>query len=416
MAPMESSEQIGDLIQKAFRTNQETASTLVKLIAKDASELGKKEDGPIKIMTFCGTHEWTVTNYGLRSLLPQNVELVPGPGCPVCVTPSSQVEELVKLAGEGIVVYSYGDGLRLPSAKVRKGETRTLQEARARGADVRIVYSFLDAVKDARAHGRKSVFFGMGFETITPSYSALFSKGLVPGNLSFLSSVKLTPPAMKYVIKLYAERGLLPLSGIIAPGHVSAIIGAKTWEFLPRNYGLPTVVSGFEPLDVLYSIAEILRMHRDSAPAVVNEYQRLVSWEGNIDAKGANAEVMSEVMAGWRGIGFIPKSGFRLNEGLSKTFEASYNYGIEDPEAESFVMTQAGSNPYGRDLPPGCRCGEVVVGLAKPTDCPMFKKACRPNNAWGPCMVSAEGTCRVWALYGGDGTMRPETASAGVKQ
>lgn len=390
-----------NIMQRAFRYNKEMAATLVKLIHKDAEELRKSfEEEPIKIMTFCGTHEWTVTNYGLRSLFPKNLELVPGPGCPVCVIPSTQVEDLIKLAMDGLIVYTYGDGLRLPSAKVRKGEIRSLQDAKARGADVRIVYSFLDAVKDARTHGKQSVFFGMGFETITPSYSMLFERGLVPENLTFLSSAKLTPPAMKFVIKLYIERGLLPLRGIIAPGHVSAIVGAKEWEFLPKQFGLPTVVSGFEPLDVLYSVAEILRMVRNSRCAVVNEYQRLVSWEGNLQAKAANKTILDEVMTGWRGIGFIPRSGYKLKGLIGKIHDATVAYGLQDSSAEDFVLTQARTDAYAKDIPPGCRCGEVVLGIAKPTDCPMFMKACTPATAWGPCMVSAEGTCRVWALYG----------------
>jgi hydrogenase expression/formation protein HypD len=385
--------------QNAFRANDDVTQALVHLITKDANVLWNRLEEPIKIMTFCGTHEWTVTRYGLRSLLPPCVELVPGPGCPVCVTPSSQVEQLVKLAMEGVIVYSYGDGFRLPTARTRKTDARSLQDAKAKGADVRVVYSFLDAVKDAKEHGRRAVFFGMGFETITPSYSTLFKKGLVPLNLSFLSAVKLTPPAMKYVIEIYADRGLLPLSGIIAPGHVSAILGAKVWDFLPRDYNLPTVVSGFEPLDVLYSVAEILKMVRHSSPRLFNEYQRLVTWNGNIGAKAANSKVMEEVMAGWRGIGPIPQSGYDLRQEFGTMFDAVKNHGLVS--AMNGESSQGTNVSFESELPPGCKCGEVVIGAAKPNECPMFMKGCTPENAWGPCMVSAEGTCRVWAVDGG---------------
>lgn len=392
-----------DLFQNAFRTNGNAAIALSGLIEKDASLLWNRHEQPVKIMTFCGTHEWTVTRYGLRSLLPASVELVPGPGCPVCVTPSSQVEQLVNLAMEGLIVYSYGDGFRLPIARQRKGDARSLQDARAKGADVRVVYSFLDAVRDAKTHGKKAVFFGMGFETITPSYSMLFREGLVPQNLSFLSAVKLTPPAMKHMIKVYADKGLLPLDGIIAPGHVSAVLGAKVWDFLPKEHGLPTVVSGFEPLDVLYSVAEILRMLRNSTPALFNEYQRLVTWNGNIEAKAANSKVMEEVTAGWRGIGPIPLSGYGLKEELGKVFDVAKNLGLDASLQED--------SQYEMELPPGCRCGDVIIGAAKPNECPMFMKGCTPENAWGPCMVSAEGTCRVWAMHSGVATVGPLLAS-----
>ena len=370
-----------DSLTTAFRSNEATASTLVRLIKKDADLLREKTDDPIKIMTFCGTHEWSVNHYGLRSLMPDNIELVPGPGCPVCVTPSSDVEKLVKLASEGIIVYTYGDGLRLPTTKT--GKMRSLEEAKSKGASVRIVYSFLDAMKDARAHGKDSVFFGMGFETITPSYSNLFARGMVPNNLSFLSSVKLTPAAAKMTIGLYKERAL-PLKGVIAPGHVSAVIGAKEWEFLPKEYSLPTVISGFEPLDVLLSIAQLLRMIRESKAELFNEYRRLVTWKGNTAAKKANEIVFHEEEAGWRGIGPIPNSGFKLNE---QVHDAESVFGLSSNKESSFE----------NDVPPNCRCGEVVLGMTKPTGCPMFGKACTPDRPWGPCMVSAEGTCRVWA-------------------
>jgi len=390
---------LSEIMQRAFRDNQEAAKTLIKLIKKDVMELVRLSDEPIKIMTFCGTHEWTITYHGLRYLLPPEVELIAGPGCPVCVTPATYVEELVKLAMDGVIVYTYGDGYRLPTSKVGGGRIRSLQDARALGADIRVVYSFLDAVRDAKKHNRDAVFFGIGFETITPSYSGLFKEMRVPRNLSFLSAVKLTPPAMKYVIKLYKERGILPLSGVIAPGHVSAIIGAKEWMFLPTQFGLPTVIAGFEPIDILYAIAKLIRMKREKKPGVINEYRRLVRWEGNIVAKNVNNTVFQEFMSGWRGIGFIPRSGYRLKEPVAKLFDAVEVFGLREARPEDYVLTQASDDPIRRDIPPGCRCGEVVLGIAKPTDCPLFMRSCTPNKPFGPCMVSAEGTCRVWAMY-----------------
>ena len=382
-----------DVLTSAFRSNQGTASTLVRLIRKDAEIIARKTDDPIKIMTFCGTHEWSVSHFGLRSLMPSSVELVAGPGCPVCVTPSEDVENLVKLAGEGVIVYTYGDGLRLPTTRIGGNAARSLQEAKVRGASVRTVYSFLDAMRDAKTHGKDSVFFGLGFETITPSYSTVFKKGMVPNNLSFLSSVKLTPAAAKMTIGLYKEKGL-SLRGVIAPGHVSAVIGAKEWEFLPNEFGLPTVISGFEPLDVLYSIAEVLRMIRESKTELVNEYRRLVTWEGNESAKKANRIVFDEEETGWRGIGSIPNSGYRLNQHFGETYDVEKVFGLK----------QTATLPLESDIPPICKCGEIVLGITKPTGCPMFGKACTPDRPWGPCMVSAEGTCRVWATSNGVST------------
>ena len=183
--------------------------------------------------------------------MPPNVGLVAGPGCPVCVTPSAHVENLVKLASEGVIVYTYGDGLRLPTTKIGGGRARSLQEAKARSANVKIVYSFLDAIRDAKSHGKGLCLLRHGLRNDNSELQVtLFNRGMGPSNLTFLSSVKLTPAAAKLTINLYQKRGLLPLNGIIAPGHVSAVIGAKEWEFLPRDFGLPTVISGFEPLDV----------------------------------------------------------------------------------------------------------------------------------------------------------------------
>lgn len=388
-----------DVIPKIFRENQDFASQVVSLIHKYAEELKSKfGDEPIKIMNFCGTHEWTITHYGLRSLMPPNVELIAGPGCPVCVTPSSLIEEAIKLSRDGIIVYTYGDGFRLPTTQVRSGYVRSLKEAKALGADVRVVYSFLDAVKDAREHGKPSVFLGIGFETTSPSYSLLIKEGKVPANLAFMSAIRLTPPAQKFTIKLHTERGLLPIRGVIAPGHVSAVVGAKSWAFLPRDFNLPTVVSGFEPIDVLLSVLEILKMLKNGEAKLVNEYKRLVSWEGNVYAQQANKEVFEEEMSVWRGIGYIPRSGLRLKEAF-KRIDAYEQYGVKPPSAESAVLTNA-TVKLNSDVPPGCRCGEVTVGIAKPTDCPMFMKTCTPDRPWGPCMASSEGTCRVWATSG----------------
>jgi hydrogenase expression/formation protein HypD len=400
------------VIEDAFRNNRELASSLVRIIEKYAGKIDKEQLGdsaPIKIMHFCGTHEWTITHYGLRSLLPQNVELVAGPGCPVCVVPSNYIDLSVKLSLEGCVVYTYGDALRLPSTKP-KSQARSLLDAKALGGEVKVVYSFLDAVRDAKTHSRDSVFLGIGFETVLPMYGFLFHKKEVPTNLKFLSLVRLTPPAMKYTIKLYRERGLLPIMGVIAPGHVSTVIGGEEWRFLPMNFNLPTVVAGFEPIDVLMAIASILKMINDKKPDLEIEYKRLVKTDGNPQVRRVIEEVFQPVYAAWRGIGMIARSGLKLRPEFGQAYDAFEYFGIKDVSPSEYVMTHAHFGDAGSyDIPPNCRCGEVVLGISKPTDCPLFMKSCTPESPWGPCMVSSEGTCNVWAKYGQMEKIKMET-------
>jgi hydrogenase expression/formation protein HypD len=373
------------------------ATVALKAIRDYAEVLRKAGLAPVKVMNFCGTHEWTAVRYGIRSLLPREVELVAGPGCPVCVTPGAIVEYAVKLAMDGIRVYTFGDSFKAPSTSTRS--PRSLAEARSMGADVRVVYSFYDAVASARGDGRESVFLGIGFETTAPSYAIPMATGKVPRNLKLLSALRLTPPVMRYTVKLYRERGLLPIRGVVAPGHVSAVTGASAWEFLPREFGIPTAVSGFEGVDLVVSVAAILRMLVEGRPGVYLEYRRVVSWSGNPVAKKYIAEVFEEVDSAWRGIGYIPKSGLALRERY-REFDAYYEYGLKPPGPGGYVLTTASSTPD-VDLPPGCRCGEVVLGIAKPIQCPMFMSSCTPERPYGPCMVSSEGTCLIWARFGG---------------
>ncbi len=371
-------------ISAPFR-DPEISRLIVGKIARIAGDL----DDHVKIMDFCGTHEWTITHYGIRSLMPDNVELVAGPGCPVCITPGYYVDIAVKLAMEGVRVFTFGDVYRLPGSS--KGAPRNLEEARSEGADVKIVYSLADAVK-LSSDGKESVFLAVGFETTAPATLGPIYRGAVPDNLSFIVVHRLTPPITKYVLENYPQS---PIRGIIAPGHVSAITGAAEWKFVAEDYGIPVVVSGFEPVDVLLSILEILRQVRDGRAELVNEYSRVVRWEGNLRAKEIMRSTCEVVEAGWRGIGFVPESGLRLRKGYSK-YDALVRYGIPELSKEAWL----------EDLPPGCRCAEVTLGMAKPTDCPLFRKVCTPERPYGPCMVSSEGTCLIWAKYGGDELLR----------
>ncbi|MET1160140.1 MAG: hydrogenase formation protein HypD [Thermoprotei archaeon] len=351
---------------------------IVEKIHEYALKLSEKGYDNIKIMNFCGTHEWTITHYGLRSLMPGNVELIAGPGCPVCITPGYYVDLLIDLAMEGYTILSYGDSYRLPGTRI-KG-IRSLFDARVHGADTRIVYSFLDAIRIARENpSRKFIFFAVGFETTMPTTALPLYRGLVPENLLILSAYRLTPPIMKYLLD---EKPEAVLHGVIAPGHVSSVIGAYSWIFLPRIYGVPTVVAGFEPIDVLLAILYILQMLYEGKPRLVNEYTRVVKPHGNLEAKKTMWSVYRVIDAYWRGIGVVKSSGAVHKDEYVK-YDLFRVMGIEDKPRE--------------DKLPGCKCADITLGLAKPTDCPLFMRICTPNNPYGPCMVSSEGTCKIWA-------------------
>jgi len=347
--------------------------------------LARRIEGRVKVINFCGTHEHTVSRYGLRSLMPSNVELVAGPGCPVCVTPSRAIEYCIKLATEGFTIITFGDVVRVPTIRSVEGMNSLLDAKRA-GYDVRIVYSFLDATKIARELGKQCIFLAIGFETTVPGYASLLSLGKVPRNLLIMSVARLTPPIMRYVVELHRDALREERIGVIAPGHVSTIVGASTWSFLPQEYGVPTVVAGFEPLDVLVAIAEILRMFVEKRIGIVNEYRRAVTWNGNLYARKLIEEVFEVVDAWWRGIGMVPSSGLVLRDRY-REWCAYRELGLEHPIDDELEVR-------------GCRCGDVLLGLAKPVDCPNFGRGCRPEHPLGPCMVSSEGSCRIWYEYG----------------
>lgn len=368
--------------------SKELAQHITKLVHRLASELAQRGRKTVKLMNFCGTHEWTTVHYGIRSLMPPTVELVAGPGCPVCITPSYCVENAIELALDGITVYTFGDAYKLPAVKRVRG-ARSLAEAKAQGGDVKVVYSFLDAVKQARASGRESVFLAIGFETTAPSYALPLSRGDVPGNLKLLTALRLTPPAARHAILTTIERGLEPVSGIIAPGHVSTVIGAEPWDRLAKELGLPAVVSGFEPVDLLVSISILLEMILNGVSGARIEYTRVVTWGGNALAKRLIEEVFETADSHWRGLGLIAASGLELR-GPYRAYDAYDAYGLRKVEE-------------GEDSLSGCRCPEVIMGLAKPVECPLFMKICTPSKPYGPCMVSSEGACAIWARFGGGG-------------
>lgn len=346
---------------------------LAKRVAGHIHELSPEY--PVKFCHVCGTHEWTVTHFGLRELLPKNVEVIAGPGCPVCVLPASEIDEAIELALEGVTVTTFGDVLRVP------GSSASLADARAKGGDVRIVYGVGDAVKMAENEpGKDFAFFAVGFETTAPTTANEVLRR-PPKNLSFLVCHRLIPPAMELLLGI----GDLHIDGFIAPGHVSTVIGLSPYEVFPSAYHLPVVVAGFEPLDVLFAIDMLLKQLKDNVARLENEYGRAVKLEGNMKALGLVDRAFDTVDGYWRGLGRLPSSALALKAEFEKW----------DSRRKHELKVRAG-----RDLLPGCQCHLVMIGKIKPNDCPLFMKICKPESPKGACMVSIEGTCRIWASHG----------------
>jgi hydrogenase expression/formation protein HypD len=333
---------------------------------------------PVRLMEFCGGHTHAIFRYGLRQMLPPTVELRSGPGCPVCVTASADLDWAIALAKlPGVILTTFGDMLKVP------GSRGSLQTARAEGADVRIVYSTLDALQIAGENlGRSVVFLGVGFETTAPTVAASIVEAAAKGleNFFVFSLHKLTPPATRAIL----DAGEVRLSGIIGPGHVTTVIGSDAWQFLPRDYSVPVAVAGFEPLDILQAVAELVEIAEAGHPELVNVYSRSVRPEGNRTARSVMERVFDVSEAEWRGLGRVPASGLTLRPEYAR-FDAAAAFPVElDPPQE----------------PGGCRCGDVLRGAVEPPDCSLFRRVCTPAQPVGPCMVSAEGACAAWYRYG----------------
>lgn len=348
------------------------AARLISAIRREARELP-----PVRLMEVCGTHTVAIRRAGIPRLLPPSVELVSGPGCPVCVTPNETLDQAIAIAGlPEVTVASFGDMLRVP------GTASSLAQARARGAEVRVVYSPLDAVRLARERPeRRVVFLSVGFETTAPTAAAaLLSAQDVP-NFFLFSAHKLVPPALS---ALFA-RPDFAVHGLLLPGHVSTIIGADAYRPLADERRVPCVVAGFEPADVLLSILMLLRQLRTNRAEVEIEYRVAVSGPGNTRARELMARVFVPVASRWRGLGEIPQSGLALRPEFAAR-DAGRVFAVSVPESAE---------------PAGCLCGQVLVGALRPTGCPLFGGACRPARPIGPCMVSNEGTCAAYYRYGG---------------
>jgi hydrogenase expression/formation protein HypD len=345
-------------------------------LAKKVTEHIKKlaPSYPVKFCHVCGTHEWAITHYGLRSLLPDSVDVIAGPGCPVCVLPAADIDEAIDLTEKGITVTSFGDLIRVP------GSETSLQKAKAEGGDVRIVYSPKDAIQMAEKNPDKDfVFFAVGFETTSPS-TAIEVLNKPPENFSFLVSHRLIPPAMELLLGL----GDLHIDGFIAAGHVSTIIGMKPYEVFPKSYGMPTVTAGFEPLDVLFAVDMLLKQLKEGVARLENEYKRVVSWTGNVKAQKLVEQVFDVTDGNWRGLGKLPKSALMLKEEF-EPYDARKKYDLHIEDS--------------RDILKGCLCHLIMIGKIKPPECPSYMTSCVPEAPKGACMVSNEGTCRIWAKH-----------------
>ncbi len=329
------------------------------------------------LMEVCGTHTVAIARNGIRDLMPEGIRLASGPGCPVCVTSNHDIDKVIALARiPGVIITTFGDMTRVP------GSTSSLLAEQAAGADVRIVYSPLDALAIAQENPeREVVFVGVGFETTTPLVAMAIKRARALGltNFSVYGAHKNMPGALEVIINDPA----LEVNALILPGHVSTIIGVEPYRFLAEKYGIPGVITGFEPVDVLQGIAMLMRQLHEGRADIEIAYARGVMPEGNPVAMAAIDEVFETCAATWRGLGEIPGSGYRIREEYAD-FDAMKRF---DPEVEPTIE------------PKGCRCGDVLRGIMAPSECPLFRKVCTPENPVGPCMVSGEGSCAAYYRY-----------------
>jgi hydrogenase expression/formation protein HypD len=343
------------------------------------SRIQQRSKRRARFMEFCGGHTVTIFRYGIRQLLPPSIEMVSGPGCPICVTANADLDKAIALAKiPGVIITTFGDMLKVP------GSYSSLEKAKAEGAEVRTVYSALDALDIAQANPPKSVvFLGIGFETTAPTIAASILQAEEKGikNYYVLSLHKVCPP----VIKALLDSGEVELQGLVCPGHVSAVIGSYPWEFIANEYNIPCVISGFEPLDILQCVEMLVEQVEKGESRVEIAYKRGVRPEGNQIALKLMERVFEPSPARWRGMGEIDSSGLKLKAEY-KSFDAEIAFDIKTKPAVEHK---------------GCICGEILRGVKTPADCRLFAKACTPENPIGPCMVSAEGSCSAYYLYGG---------------
>jgi hydrogenase expression/formation protein HypD len=348
-------------------------------LLREIAGLAGLADRPLRLMEVCGTHTIAIFRSGIRSLLPGAIELISGPGCPVCVTPAGEIDRAIALScREDVILATFGDLMRVP------GSSASLNQVRAQGGAVRVVLSPLDAVQMAQENPDKAVcFFGVGFETTSPAIAATVKEAGRRGlaNFYLLSSQRLIPPAIRALL----SGNRVKIDGFILPGHVSVIIGEAPYRFIAEEFGIPGVITGFEPLDILEGIYMLLRQIKEGRRAIEIQYSRAVKEEGNQRAKTIMEEVFAPCDASWRGLGMIPMSGLMLRDEFAA---------MDAVRVFDLPYVEVGD-------PPGCLCSEVLQGLRRPPECPLFGTQCTPEAPVGACMVSTEGSCAAYYKYGG---------------
>ncbi|HET9598009.1 MAG TPA: hydrogenase formation protein HypD [Anaeromyxobacteraceae bacterium] len=365
------------LSQLKFR-DPARAKALATALAREVEAIGR---APVSVMHVCGSHEQSIARFGLRAVFPKNLNVIMGPGCPVCVTDMPEVDEAVALALAGHRVATYGDMVKVP------GTVRSLADAQADGGKIEVVYSVGQAVELARKHpDEQVVFFASGFETTAVATAAVLANG-VPANFSVLSAHKYIPPAMEIV----AEMPDTHIEGFLAAGHAASITGAAVFEPFVRKHRIPVVVGGFEPLDVLAALVKLVELVKEKRAEVANMYPRVVSWEGNRPAQEKLWRVFKPIGGRWRGIAHIPNGNLRLRDEWAHV-DARRRFRID----VQGLWDQAPSA-----LAQKCICGDIMAGTRTPSDCELFGKECVPESPVGACMVSSEGSCKIWHTYGG---------------
>ena len=359
--------------------DRKTVSELAATLQKVVDECGRR----VAVMHVCGSHEQAIAKFGLRSVFPENLDVIMGPGCPVCVTDLPEVDEAVVLALQGVQIASYGDMLRVP------GSVKSLNDI---GENIHVVYSPVQADELARKMPDRQVcFFASGFETTAVATAAVLVDD-PPENFSVLSAHKYIPPVMEIVAEMPQTR----VEGFLAAGHAATITGWGIFEAFVERHDLPVVVAGFEPADILAGLVELVALVRDGQPRVVNTFPRCVTKEGNLVAQKLMWRVFRPVGGRWRGIAHVPNGNLRLRDEFAR-FDARQRFTIDLPSLWDFAPPQ---------LSQECICGDIMAGIASPTDCKLFNNACVPDTPVGACMVSTEGTCRIWREYGGTGGIR----------
>ncbi|HXV62708.1 MAG TPA: hydrogenase formation protein HypD [Vicinamibacteria bacterium] len=335
---------------------------------------------PISVMHVCGSHEQAIAKFGLRASFPRALDVIMGPGCPVCITDVPEVDEAVVLARQGVRVATYGDMLRVP------GTVASLADARAEGAKVDVVYSVSQAVELARGLDEELVFFASGFETTAVATAAVILAD-PPTNFSVLSAHKYIPPVMEIVAEMPSSR----VEGFLAAGHAATITGWGVFEPFVARHGVPVVVAGFEPLDILAGLVQLLEIILEGTPRVVNAYPRCVTREGNLAAQQKLWKVFRPVGGRWRGIAHVPNGNLRLKDEWA-AYDARKRFAIDLSGLWDYAPSALTSQ---------CICGDIMAGISSPSDCELFGRDCVPESPVGACMVSSEGTCKIWHQYGG---------------